>query len=539
MCGALGNYDRGHVQRLAAALGKQPHFVHEDETSMLILDREPLRWKGPKECGLGWIEGDLWRGGASDWRHAAQLGACGVVIDGRRRFVHSAVNGLAPIYWIDRGGATYFASRIDPLVQASPEPLSVDWDAWASIIALRYPLGERTPFAEIRRLGPFSTLRRSFGRGRSHAPAWPWAEIDPGTDLEGAADGVVAGLLETLTPLDGDVVCPLSGGKDSRLLLCALGKLGGASVAVTVSDDEGGSFEEDLAAPVAAALGIPHEQLGAGPDTYPEDWEERARRVEYQFVDHAWLVPLARRLEGVNSPATDGYAMDILLQSDTHFYSPETLEHHPGRQAGREMFDSLRRYGRAYLALTETFHEPIVACAREQFLASSKPFEGHPSQAVLSFYATRTVRGVSTYPTGLLGEGAQILTPAACDRVATAALSTTSAVKRDNSMFRAAFDRLAPQVGRLPSTATETRSAPHLARRWRSDPAVEMHRRSIGDGPLAPYVSSDLTAWLATPARDELSGDLRLGMETVSLFHAWWRRYRDRLREVDGRDLYG
>ena len=132
-----------------------------------------------------------------------------------------------------------------------------------------------------------------------------------------------------------------------------------------------------------------------------------------------------------------------------------------------------------------------------------------------------------------------MLTPAACDRVATAALSATSAVKRDSSMFRAAFDRLAPQVGRLPSTATKARTPPHLVRRWRSDPAVEMHRRSIADGPLALYVSPDLAAWLAAPEQGELSGDLRLGMEAVSLFHAWWRRYRDRLREVDGSDLRG
>ena len=176
---------------------------------MLMLDREPIRWEGSKERGLGWIEGDLWRGEASDWRDAAELGACGLVIDGRRRFVHSAINGLSPVYWINHG-RTYFASRIDPLVQAR-RALSVDWDAWASTIALRHPLGERTPFAEIRRLGPFSTLRRRFGRGRSHSPAWPWAEIEPGADLDRAADGVVTGLLETLAPLDGNVVCPLSG----------------------------------------------------------------------------------------------------------------------------------------------------------------------------------------------------------------------------------------------------------------------------------------------------------------------------------------
>ena len=28
-----------------------------------------------------------------------------------------------------------------------------------------------------------------------------------------------------------------------------------------------------------------------------------------------------------------------------------------------------------------------------------------------------------------------------------------------------------------------------------------------------------------------------MGLEAVALFHAWWRRYRDRLGEVDASEL--
>src|SRR5512146_3245989 len=120
-----------------------------------MLDREPLRWSGARRQGLSWIEGATWRAGASDWGEASRRGACGLVIEGRRRYLHSSVNGLGSIYWIEDGGAVYFASRIDPLVQTAPGRLSIDWDTWASIVALRFPVGERTPFAEIRRLEPF------------------------------------------------------------------------------------------------------------------------------------------------------------------------------------------------------------------------------------------------------------------------------------------------------------------------------------------------------------------------------------------------
>ena len=65
-------------------------------------------------------------------------------------------------------------------------------------------------------------------------------------------------------------------------------------------------------------------------------------------------------------------------------------------------------------------------------------------------------------------------------------------------------------------------------------------RESIAaDGPLASYLSADLQNWLELPQRGELSPDLRLGMEAISLFHSWCRRYRDVLASVDPADLLG
>jgi hypothetical protein len=529
------------VLRLAALLDERPRLVHEDESSLLMLDREPIRWQGTRQRGAGWIVGDRWRpqAGVGDWQEAARLGAAGLVLDGRRRFLHSPLNGLAPLYWVEDGNAVYFASRIEPLVRSSPSRFSIDWDAWAAIIALRYPLGESTPFAEVRRLGPCSTLRRRFGRARVQSPTWPWAEIDPRADLASAADAVVEGLREGLADLPGGIVCPLSGGRDSRMLFCTLAQNGLVDSVVSTSDDEGETIEEDLAGPVAAAFGVPQERLAGSPSDYPADWAERASRVEYQFADHAWLVPVARRLEGVATPVPDGFGIDVFIQSERHFNPPEALDHRQRRRAALALFDVLRRYGLAHRALEEDFHGPIESRAREQFLAAARPFEGHPSQNLLSLYATRSVRGIATYPTGLLGAGAEVLTPGGGDRVVSAALSTTPQQKLDGRLYEAIFERLAPEAGRLPSTSDTPRSGPHLPRRWRSGFALEAHRRSLADGPLAGHLSTELRAWLTAPEGVELSGDLRLGIESISMLHAWWRRYRDCLHEVDAGDLRG
>lgn len=539
-CGALGEYSRERVLAMSAALGGDPRPVHEDAGSILLLDGEPVRWGDGGERGLGWTCGSLWHEGATGWEGASRGGACGLVIEGRRRYLHSSVSGLGPLYWIDQGGATYFATRIDPLVETSPTLLSVDWDAWAAIVAMRYALGERTPFAEIRRLGPSSTLRRRFGRSRARAHRWPWTEIDPRLDHAEGAEAAAEALRETLAELDGELALPLSGGLDSRLLLSTIVSLGRASpLALTVSDDEGARFEQEPAELVARALEVPWEEVGAAVEDYPADWEERARRVEYQFVDHAWLVPLARRIESVRGPALDGFALDSLLQTGARFHSPEVIDPPNPRAGTRALFDRLRLYGLTHEALEPRFQAPLVERSRAQFEAAARPFEGHPSQPVLSLYATRTVRGISIYPSGLLGAGAEVLAPAIDDRVATALLSVPSSVKREGSMHAAIQARIEPRLLELPSTGDTPRTAPTMPRRWRSEPALAMHRRRLEDGPLAPHLAPELLNWLREPEPGELSPHLRLGMEAVSLFHSWWDRYRDRLREVDATDLLG
>lgn len=538
-CGALGDYDRERVLRIAAGLGCLPQPAHEDRHSILLLDRPPIAWNGRRQRGLGWVEGELWSAGSpvGDWQQAAARGLTGLVVEGRGRYLHTSLNGLAPVYWTEDRGATYFASRIDPLVRTSPRRLTIDWEAWAAIVAMRYPLGDRTPFAEVRRLPHYATLRRRFHRPKLHSHTWPWEEIEPRATVAAAADRAVSELEAALEPLEGEVVCPLSGGLDSRILFLALAREGRVASAATVSDDEGDTHEEALAAPVAAALGVPHQRLEAGSTDYPADWELRARLVEHQFVDHAWLVPLARRVAGLPTAIPDGFGIDVFFSSGRHFYPPETLDTRDGARAGRALFETLRRYGRGERSLVPRLRDAFESSARQQFRAATRRFEGHPSQPILALYATRSLRGVSTYSTGLLGSASRMLMPGA-GGMAAAALEAAPSEKIGGSLYQQVLARLSP-AGALPSTTGAARNPPHLPRRWRSEAALAAHRRAIADGPLAPYVSPDLHEWLAAPEGVELPGDLRLGMESIGLLHSWWHRYRDCLREVDPTDLLG
>ncbi|MBL0749352.1 asparagine synthase-related protein [Nocardioides baculatus] len=540
VCGALGRYDRERVRRMATALGGDDvRLRHEDRTSALAMDREPLRWGYRGQQGLGWIEGVPWRPGATTWEEASTAGACGLVLDGRHRRLHSSINGIGAVYWMVDGDALYFASRIDPLVQTSPRLLSIDWDAWASIIAVRFPAADRTPFAEVRRLEPYATLAVRRGRTLVESPPWPWAHVEQHLDRREAGAALAQSLRETVEAVGRPVLVPLSGGRDSRMLACAFAEAGLAARAVSVADDEGDTHEEDLARPVAEALGLEQGRLAADPDDYPASWQARARLVEHQFVDHAWLVPLSRYVARQDLPISDGLAMDTMLGQGTRFFLPETLERADPARASLALFDSMRRYGRGHLALADHLHGPVEDRARTLFLSVAEQFHGAQEQTRLTFYRTRTVRGVASYATGLLGQRASVVAPAISNDFAVASLAATSEARELDHLYVATFDVLAPHIGRMPSTATAERQAPHLPRVWRSDPAVEAHRRRIARGPLRGLVSPDLRDWLRSPTRGELSPDLRLGMEAISLLHSWWWRYRDRLHEVDVKDLVG
>lgn len=538
VCGALGRYDRSRVLAIARALGgDRVRVVHEDRSSALALDREPLLWGRGTHRGLGWIEGTPWQAGATTWVEASVGGACGLVLDGRHRRLHSSVNGVGAIYWLEDGDALYFASRIDPLVQTLPRELTIDWDAWSSIIALRFPAADRTPFAEIRRLQPHATLAHRHGRARVEAPAWPWALAEQTLDRADVGEALAHNLRDAAAAVDRPVLVPLSGGRDSRLLACAFAEAGLATRTVSVSDDEGDTFEESLAAPVAAALGLEQVCLRADPVDYPANWQARARLVEHQFVDHAWLVPLSRCAARQELPITDGLALDVWLAGGTRFFTSETRDRDDPRRASLALFDSMRRFGKGDLALAEPLRAPLMARARELFLEVAAEFEGAHAQVPLTFYRTRTVRGVASYASGLLGRRASVIAPGIGHDFAMTALSATDEARVDDGLYRATFEALAPEIGRLPSTADTPRREPHLPRVWCADPSVSAHRRRLRRGPLTGLVDPQLRAWLRASPRSGLSPDLRLGLEAVSLLHSWWWRYRDRLREADVADL--
>ena len=544
VCGALGHYDRAVVERIAAALPAVPGEVHADRRSCLWLDREPLRWRSGLRHGLAWSE--RWpapdAGSADTWQDAAcELDACGLVLGPRRRAVHSSVSGAAPVYWLDHEDATYFASRIDALVRGVDVRLDTDWTTWASMFALRQPLGERTPFHQIRRLRQLALLERAGGRGRADAAPWPWAEIEPHDNLDAAAETTIGALHTAVAPLrDTGAAVLLSGGLDSRVLLGVAHDAGVPLRALTaVADDEIG-WEADLAAAAARAAGAEHETFPvAGGSEHRRLWLEHVESMDYQFVMGSFVMPMGPRLEELALPALDGFAIDTFGVQDGRSYRGEVLDPPPGYNVFQALFQTMRTRAMPKVpdrALAAPYARAASAATRRQFRREVQRFDGSGSQALLSVYATRGVRVISLMPTQGMGRSARVVIPGGNDRIARAMLSVHPRHKRDRAFYNALFARIDSPSARMPTVADTPRPpVGQSGRRNRFAPEMlELYDRSLRDGPLTPHLGPKLAGHLRAGTLPEAirGTSMHRAVMILMVFHLWTEQYSDRLRPI-------
>ena len=547
VCGALGGYDPELVREVGRRMAGELSVVHEDGESILLLDRPPIRWRG-RGRGLAWSEHPPGERKVGFWKDASrELAACGLVVQGQRRRVHSSVSGIAPIYHLEHGRAVYFASRIDPLVRALPRRLTIDWRAWASIFYLRFPLGERTPFLEVKRLRPFSTLEWNGAdeRRRTVRHRWPWAEIEPRLGLEDGSDAAVEAMREAVAPLEtSPVTCTLSGGRDSRLLLCLLAEGGHDVRALTVNPDNGHDQEEALAAEVARALGVRHSTVEGRAAEFWDQTRERALRVDYQLAAPPWAMPLAAALKGKPGAATDGLALDTLAQAGDSYYSESMIRPDGSAAVAQALWTRLlgqvmRHATRRVLA--PQIDDELKELARRQFMAEASRFQGHPAEVVLIFYATRTVRGISLTPNAVFGADQATVTPCTDHAVASALLETRPSEKFHARIYGALFRRVNPTVGELPSTH-DRRSPPAITfpQRGLSTAAVGGYERVLTSGPMERLLSGEVRRHLAdgTLGQGLTDRTLHRGVLAVTLLHLWHERYRDRLAGDDPLDEF-
>ena len=538
VCGAIGSYDPQAVARIASLSGAELFVAHDDPQAIVHLDREASRWEGADGAwGVTWHESvPPPAAPPGDWRAAARGGACGLFAEGARRGVHASGSGVAPLYWMRAGRALYFASTVDALARSGLVPVSPDWEAWAAILSVSYPLEGRTPFAEIGRFGPVAAARAVDGGIELIPGELEWADQPP-ESVDAAAERIVAALRAEAARLEpaGPIACPLTGGWDSRLIACALAERGLIDTAYTVNTDRGDTLDEDIAAEVAGLLGVPH--VVVAPETPPFAAELRAaaHRLEHQSMLHLQMFRLEAGLPagGVLADGVGGNFLKGFL------LTPEVLAERSAAAAAARLYEDTTP-ARMALVWRDDAWQALRSPSRVAFLREAERFEGHRSGPSLALYCTRTLRGIAVSPGCILAPHHALFMPLVSDGVVSGAMAVDPGEKLDGRLYRRVLREIDPKIGALPSTNDGLERAVSRRPLQRTREARDAHLDLLERSPLRPWFSPRLEDMVARRvlARVDKSPRRVVRVQMIASFGLWCERYRDLIGEPDTAPLF-
>jgi hypothetical protein len=501
ICGAIGEWtDDALHQLLAAAPGDLtalpfgPHIrFYSSSTAQVKRSTSGYSWAAAADNGR------------------SDLLSATVRWDGSRASVQTDAFGLHEIYYRRIGAAVFFSSRIAPLLAIDGGLVAPDWEAWADILAFGYPIGDKTPFLEVKRMSAGTSWRTRDG-AVLELQTTPWQLIPSGPPAPAQS---IAALVTRNIPRFSwrrpNVL--LSGGWDSRLLA---GLMRSKSLlrptAWTTSPDDGRDHDIALSRPVAEGLKLAHRVHTPGDEAYTEHATATRRRVQYQTNMHTWLSPLAELLRHEHGPLLDGLAGDVLLKS--LFVSSEV-----GATRERTKRMALVRDRLSTSLDNEAVFRPEVAefvrgATRAGFERATEYLPEMPGDATLAVLLTRTMRGIAPSPLWIFGPESDVRLPFMDPAVIEAALTVPIDTKSGGDYYRQVLSEACPRVASLPSTNDPLPKMPPAPRRQASQRALASMARSIRD--------SDAALGLLTPrmAQAVLEGDedlLRLGQFNAPL----------------------
>jgi hypothetical protein len=407
------------------------------------------------------------------WRDAAEgRAAAGLVVEVDYATLHTCSLGLQELYVRRAGGALYFAVRIAPLLAVDDFPTHTDWNAWASALAFFAPIGDATPFREIRRAVAATGWRAGAG-GRLEevrfVPSWLLTEPDRQIEATELVEVIRAHLPRP--QVLRRIALTLSGGWDSRLLgALAAQNARRRMIAWTTSPDDGTDRDVALSRPVATVLGMEHRVVLPDSDAWRAARERVLDRVQHQTPLHTWLMPLASKIHSQREPLLDGLVGDVLLHP--LLVDERVLE----ASSPQERRDELRARLSGGRLKEPNWYAPGVAsrledASRAAFDDAVAHLDDYPAAAIVGVMLTRTARATAASPLRLFAPETDVRLPFVHPAVIEAGLRVPTAAKLGGDLFRQLLRAAGPAVADLPSTNDRGQTHPRVLRR-QTEPAA-------------------------------------------------------------------
>lgn len=412
-----------------------------------------------------------WRDGAVTARgdDVAQLGHRYAGRDGGARGVYAswAWDGEALTAEVDalgyfnlfvyaKGSTVGVSPSILQLIAAGADP-TLDERALAVFFRLGLLLHEDTPFAHIRVLPPGGKLRwTEEGLELSGGP--PIAQ-ERSITRDAAVDAFISltrqSVSDVLHAWPGDVLLPLSGGRDSRHLLLEMDHLGRPPRACVTFHHEGSRLnaEAQAARAICERLGQRHIVL-AQPRVLSQDILRTLILTSFCSDEHAQMMPLHDFFMDKPVAALDGIAGDILSNPDDwaeDFY----------RRAARGDFRGIARRmmeghagvvsrpgcsggaGPIYSKGRDEEAVEYVADAIAEFADAPDPYQSF-------WFWHRTRREIGFVPTSMLASAQAVFCPYLDPELVELGLSLPYRITRDQKLHDDALARAYPLARDVP-----------------------------------------------------------------------------------------
>ncbi|MFI6599900.1 asparagine synthetase B family protein [Nonomuraea sp. NPDC050536] len=510
VCGALGRIDTALLGKLATAGPRCRPALQAPDAALFSSHPLPPYHRTQDTFAFSW--GERKPAALADWMSVAETyEAPGLMSAGGRIVLHAGALGLVDVYFVRHAEAVYFSSLIQPLL--SLVPIEIDWAAWASILQVTFPLGEATPYPQVKRLPGSSALVFEHDRLTTERRLPRWLRREPYEAWTSAGE-IVDILHEVYKDYEGRrLLVPVSGGYDSRLL-CSVAVARGFDVeSWTTSPDDGTDTDIAFARAITRELGVPHRVIVQEAADYPADAREVARRLEYLTPHHAWYAPFAKEVHGSGRVLVDGLAGGPLLKN--FMVSGAALEATNQAERSAAVLSSLSLGAPSAPFLSPQAGAWMEETVREQFAAATSMLHGHRAELPLSVLHTRTVRGIARSAVNLVGPEASFAAPFIHPDFFDAALSVGVARKDKGRFYREVLHAANPRVAALPSTNVVKQPLQRVPLRSTAEPARAYSHRMLET--VADRVPSLLS--------DDLHALIAGGPDALTRFNGWNDRF--------------
>jgi hypothetical protein len=401
--------------------------------------------------------------------------------------------GMQPLYRAVADGATLFASEMKAFARAGALPAKPDAGAWGAMLTFGHQIGPRALLRGVVRAPAAQASLFTAPAVEATRATWTWPASRGDADVPRLADAVgdaVRADVRAYAAAYPDAALLLSGGFDSRLILCLCAEAGvRPRVIVQSHPDENADADARFAAAFARTLGLPSVRRGARADFFGT--EEYLRFLERNEVAtpslYLFIANVAGAIAGERAGVWEGLLLDPALKFD---YGAGGFAAYLDRRAAprrRALAEATRLLFRAeWRERMDAEYDALLAAERARYPDDA---DGVWRFSVMNRSRFRT--GVNPYQ--VYDTVTAPLTPGMSRRFWEIVAAADPTLRFEKRLYRAVFERLAPDGLRVPiATGAEllpgrggaalyhTQRARAAAQRFLQRPRVARSLRAAG-----------------------------------------------------------